>query len=232
VPVCTAGTDYDRVAGGQPLPRVAARTLAAAAVAYALFHHVGTGLGWLGAIGSTRWADWADLLTPYAFLLPAVATIRFAQGGPASWLVFLTGAITYVEGHGIHLAANSIANAAPGDAAHLWDEVVGHYLWFSGAMLVWAALALTAAPRTPVAGPIPIVLAVAVGATAATNALEGGTAVLGLAAAAGFTGWGWRTRRRLGRCLIVAFAPAVLILVGYGWWNGGFPQPSQLGWPP
>jgi hypothetical protein len=88
----------------------------------------------------------------------------------APWVVLLVGAITYVEGHGIHLAANAINNAAPGDTAHLWDEVVGHYVWFTGAMAVWAALTLAVAGRDPLPGPFPPILAMLVGVTAATNA--------------------------------------------------------------
>ncbi len=212
------------------LPRPAARALAATAVAYGVLHHLGSGLGWLGTVGPTRWADWLDLIVPYAVLLPAAATLWWCAAARSSWLVYLVGAITYVEGHGIHLAGNSINNAAPGDAAHLWDEVVGHYLWFSGAMLVWAALALEVARRDPLRGLFPAGLAILVGVTAATNALEGGTAVLGLVSAAAFIAAGWVTRARLGRHALIAFVPSALILVVYGVWNGGFPQPSELGW--
>ncbi|MGI8460819.1 MAG: hypothetical protein ACR2OC_04155, partial [Solirubrobacterales bacterium] len=39
-------------------------------------------------------------------------------------------AILYVDGHGIHLAANSIANEGPGpevdDLVHFWDESFSH----------------------------------------------------------------------------------------------------------
>jgi uncharacterized membrane protein YagU involved in acid resistance len=51
------------------------------------------------------------------------------------WLVFGAGSIAYASGHGIHLAANSVANASPGPTAHLWDEVVGHYIWYVGVAL-------------------------------------------------------------------------------------------------
>ncbi|MBQ1023687.1 hypothetical protein [Micromonospora sp. C95] len=209
------------------------RWFAASAIAYAVFHHVGSGFAWLGPVGSgsTRWADWIDLATPYAFLLPAAASLWRAGGTSAVvWLVYLAGAVTYVEGHGVHLSANSISNATSAEAAHLWDEVVGHYLWFTGAMLVWAALATIIIRRDPPRGPVPALLALAVGTTAATNALEGGTAVLGLAAFACFAVWGWLTRAGSGQLVLIASLPALLVVAGWGVWHAGFPQPSELGW--
>ncbi|MEV4624345.1 hypothetical protein AB0J74_37270 [Asanoa sp. NPDC049573] len=198
-----------------------------------MLHHVGSGLAWLGPVGSgpTRWADWIDLATPYAFLLPAAMTLwRAGEIPAAAWLAYLVGAVTYVEGHGVHLSANSISNARPTEAAHLWDEVVGHYLWFIGSMLVWAALATTLSRRRPVRGPLPALLALAVGVTASTNALEGGTALLGLAAAGGFAAWAWLTRAGSGRLMLIGSVPAILIIAGWGMWNAGFPQPSEVGW--
>ncbi|MFC7728190.1 hypothetical protein [Actinomadura keratinilytica] len=104
--------------------------LTATAVTYALTHHVGVAMAWLGTIGPTRWADWIDLLTPYAVLLPAAAALHTGGADRRAWALYLTGALTYVEGHGIHLAANSVGNHTPNAAAHLWDEVVGHYIWY------------------------------------------------------------------------------------------------------
>ncbi|WP_344594121.1 hypothetical protein [Actinomadura vinacea] len=204
--------------------------LALTAVAYALTHHTGVGLAWLGTIGDTRWADWIDILTPYAVLLPAAAVLRAAHAGPRTWTLYLLGAITYVEGHGIHLAANSVGNRAPSDIAHLWDEYIGHYLWYGGVTLVFTALAATLARRTPAHGPLPIALALITGLTYTTNALEGQTALPSIAITAAFSIWGWRTRHHLGRLLTVAFAPALLMLIIYGIWHRGFPEPTDLGW--
>jgi hypothetical protein len=195
---------------------------------YGVLHHLGTGLGWLGGSGETRWADWVDLGTPYAIVLSAGASLRRHPAGNGVWVLFAVGAVTYVEGHGIHLAANSIGNAAPGAAAHLWDEVVGHYLWSAGWLLIVAALTATFARDRPPVGWLPYALAAAAGLTHATNALEGGTAVLGLASAGCLAATGWATRRRLGRLLLVAYLPALLLIAGYGVLHGGFPEPSQL----
>lgn len=53
------------------------RWLAAFAVAVVLGHHVGTLVGPLGSAGTgTEWADWVDLLTPYAVIGTALATLH------------------------------------------------------------------------------------------------------------------------------------------------------------
>src|SRR3712207_307827 len=90
-------------AANDPLPARRTRWLATTAVAYSVLHHAGSGLASLGTVGSgpTRWADWIDLATPYAVLIPAAVTLWAAPAG--IWLVYLVGAITYVEGHGVHL---------------------------------------------------------------------------------------------------------------------------------
>ncbi|MBE1536334.1 hypothetical protein H4W34_006167 [Actinomadura algeriensis] len=211
---------------GHPL-----RWLTACAILYSLTHHIGFGLAWLGTIGHTRWADWADLLTPYTVLLTAAAALHTARADRTAWTLYLTGAITYAEGHGIHLAANSVGNDTPGlPVVHLWDEVAGHYIWYAGAALVIAALTRALARHPAPPAHLALVPALATGLTWTTNSLEGGTALMGIIVAAALTAWGWRTRHHLGRTLIIAFAPAALALTAYGIWHHGFPQPTELGW--
>lgn len=191
-----------------------ARALALTALAYAVTHHLGllpSGLG--AAPGATRWADWLDLAVPWLVLAPAAATVNAAVPTRRTWLLFGAGAVAYASGHGMHLAANSVGNADPGQTAHLWDEVVGHYVWFTGVALVLAALASTmrGRPRPPAAG---YVLAVACGLTWATNALGGGTVLFSLLVAIAAAGAGWLVRRELGLVLLVGFVPAVVVLAG------------------
>ncbi|SPT58099.1 Uncharacterised protein [Actinomadura madurae] len=208
----------------------ARRWLVATVALYTLTHHLGFALAPLGSVGHTSWADWIDILTPYAVLLTAAAALHVAHARPRTWVLYLIGAITYTEGHGIHLSANSVYNVQPGPTAHLWDETVGHYLWYAGTALVFAALttafARTPAPRTRLY--LPLSLGVAI--TWTTNSIEGTTAFMGIAVAAAFTVYGWRTRDGLGRVLLPAFAPAVAMLTAYGIWYRGFPQPSNMGW--
>lgn len=201
-------------------------------MAYGLLHHQGDALAGLGDVGSTqtRWADWLDLLTPLLVLVGPAGALCQARARRSQWILFGCGVLLYTEGHGIHLSANSIANVEPSDVAHLWDEVVGHYIWYGGVALVVVALGWAARTEPPIAGMTPLLLALLVGATYATNALEGGTASLALTSSAGFVVWGVTSRATATQLLAPAFAVAFVIVGAYGLWHGGFPQPSSVGW--
>lgn len=199
--------------------------------AYVFFHHVGTLLAPLGEVGDTRWADWVDLLAPYVVVGLGVLTLTAAHAPPRCWGGFALAAVIYTQGHGIHLAANSVGNVARSDIAHFWDEYVGHYIWYAGLALMFAVLAgvLAARPlhRCPPPGHL---LAALVGLTHFTNSIEGDFALPGLAVAAGFTAWGVRTRRHAGRLLLTAYGFALVLFAVYGGWHRGFPEFSDLGW--
>lgn len=189
------------------------RWLALTALSYAVLHHLGLLPGGLGdAPDGTRWADWIDLLVPWLVLAPAALTLRANRCDPRTWVLFAVGAGLYLSGHGIHLAANSVGNAAPSATAHLWDERVGHLVWYTGVALVLASIARTMVGR-PRPGVVGHVLAVAVGLTWAANALGGGTLWLSLAVALAACWYGWRHRRDLPLVLLAGFAPAVAVLV-------------------
>jgi hypothetical protein len=207
---------------------------------YSLLHHLGFAAAGLGSLGETRWADWLDLAVPYLVLGPAGVALAGAGAGTAHWSVFAVGSIAYANGHGIHLSANSIGNVHPGPVAHLWDEVVGHYLWYSGVALVLISLAAAFGSLPPprmgrVRTSIVILLSIAVGTTWATNGLEGGTAPLSLAVAGAFLLAAFLLARRGHFSSAAAWiagwvtVPALLILCIYGLRYGGFPQPSELG---
>ncbi len=117
------------------------RRLAWFAVTVVLAHHLGTALEPLGGQGDTRWADWVDLAVPYVVVGAAAATLAAARPGWRHWLLLAAAGLLYTQGHGIHLAANSIANVEPSDVAHLWDETVGHWLWYTGLAGLVATLA-------------------------------------------------------------------------------------------
>lgn len=145
-------------------------------------------------------------------------------------MLFGGGVLVYTEGHGIHLAANSIANTDPSDLAHLWDEVIGHYVWFGGVALVIASLAWAGVTAKPIRGVVPLTLAVLVGGTYATNALEGGTVPLALVSSAAFVLWGFARRATASRLLVPTFAVSLVMVAAYGAWHRGFPAPSAVGW--
>jgi hypothetical protein len=206
------------------------RPLAAFALAVVVGHHVGTLFGRLGGPDSTRWADWIDLAVPYAVVGCGGAILVAADARRREWVLFAVFGLLYTQGHGIHLAANSIANVEPSASAHLWDETVGHWLWFGGlaGLVVTLALALGRMPAPRRVWSVP--LAVAYGLTIFTNSVEGGTAVLGLVTGVVFTAWGIRGRGRATELLAPAYGVALACLIGWGAYWRGFPQFTELGW--
>ncbi|MBI2242837.1 MAG: hypothetical protein HYU55_02385 [Nocardioides sp.] len=189
------------------------RRLALTALSYAVLHHLGLLPDGLGtAPRQTRWTDWLDLVVPWLVLVPAALTLVAARPGRWTWVLFGAGAIAYASGHGIHLAGNSVGNADPGPTAHLWDEVVGHSIWYAGVALVLAALAATMR-RRPWPHPAGHLLALAAGLTWASNSVGGGTEWLGLAVALVAAAWGWRRRHELAVVLLFGFLPAAVVLL-------------------
>lgn len=195
---------------------------------YVVGHHTGTVLGPLGGVGPTRWADWVDLLLPYLLVGAAAMVLLRAGAAPRTWLVLGTGALLYTQGHGIHLAANSVGNElGHADVITLWDEHVGHYLWYAGFAVVVLALVL-AVPR-PRVSPAGWVLAALCAVTLTTNAIEGQSVPLSAALAAAFVA---RGRHPLVRSLYGAHAVLLVSWVAY-WalaearWS---PEFTELGW--
>jgi hypothetical protein len=202
------------------------------AIGYPVTHHIGTLFAGLGDVGSTdtRWADWIDLITPYVVTGAAAGALRAARASRLTWMVFWFAAVLYTQGQGIHLAANSVGNAVPGQPAYLWDEHVGHYLWYIGFALIVATLAATVSERRYRGGVGAHLLALLVGFTNFTNCVEGQTPILGIATAVLFVGWGFVTRDGLGRVLLTGYGFSLLLFAGFGIWQGGFPEFSTLGW--
>jgi hypothetical protein len=206
------------------------RRLAWFAVAVIAGHHLGTLLGPLGGPGDSRWADWVDLAVPYLVVGSAAVTLATARPGAREWTLLAAAGLLYTQGHGIHLAANSIANVEPSDAVHLWDETVGHWLWYAGLAGIVATLALALDAVALPLNSLSLALAVAYGLTVFTNSVEGGTAALGLVSGAVFVAWGLRRRGRAPQLLVPAYAVTLVCLLGWGIYWRGFPQFSELGW--
>ena len=203
------------------------RWLVVFGLAVAVGQHVGVGFSSLGDVGhtGTRWADWIDLLVPYVVVSSAVLALAAAGTDRLGWALFVVSAVAYSQGHGVHLAANSVDNAVGGHVAHLWDEDVSHWIWYLG--LAGMAFVLTrAAPRLvmPVWAWGVVVL---FGFTWFDNTVEGGVPGLGIVGAVALGSYALR-RRVLP--VSAAYGFALVLLVVWGVWHGGFPQFSQLGW--
>ena len=185
------------------------------AVAYCLAHHLGSVPDGIGSAGrGTTWADWLDLLVPFVVLLPALGTLLAARVPRATYLWFAVGSWLYCTGHGVHLSANSIGNVVPGETAHLWDEQVGHWLWYAGVAIVFATLASTLRDRPGTGGWPAWVLAVGVGLTWGTNAQGGHFVVPGLVLDAALGLWtirGWGARAWLVRAVAVSGAVGIVL---------------------
>ena len=175
----------------------------------AVGHHLGTLTAPLGELGDIQAADLLDLLLPYAVV--AAAGVALLAVPRTAQVVGVAGLLLYVQGHGIHLAANSIAERQPSDTAFFWDELAGHWIWYAGLYLVLAAL-LVGRAVTTTPGPVRLVLSVAVGVTFATNALGGHAVPLAVVALLLLGGLAARRQQGLAVDLLVAAVVGLLTL--------------------
>jgi hypothetical protein len=205
------------------------RALVAFAAAVAIFHHLPSVVGDAG--------DWVDLATPFAVVgLAAVVLARLGAWGVALGLGIAAG-IAYVDGHGIHLAANSIrAEGLTGEAesvAYFWDEQFSHVEWHVGLIGLLIAFCLAepwARPPARGSGVQAALVVVLLGFTLFTSVVEGQTWWLLPPAAALLVVWALaRPRPILGACA-GAFALAALLLAGWAAWHHGVPEFSDVGW--
>lgn len=198
------------------------RTLLAFAAAVFVFHQLPSLVG-----------DWIDLLTPFVVIAPAALLIG-RRASVLALVVAIVGALLYVDGHGIHLAANSISNEDPTgsakDVAHFWDEEWSHFEWHLGWFLLIAALALTERARViRVRRWEAVVSAVLLGWTFFVSTVEGGTWWLELIAAAVFIPWALKVRSPILVTAGAGFAIAALMIGIWAIWHAGMPQFSDVG---
>lgn len=214
--------------------------LLAYAVALAIFLLVPPGLGQTVGppVAFTR-QEAADLFTPLVVLLLAWLVLDSSGSlGRRSVVMFLAIAVVWVEGHGIHLAANAVGDAVPrgaareayyatvpGDLDHWLDEVLSHWLWHVAYVALAVLMLWHGRDGTPVhrrAAWVTAALAGFVyGVVFFIVTVEGGTAPLGIPASLGFLAWGaleaWRGPRD--RAIVTFFlVAAVATLAGYADW--------------
>jgi hypothetical protein len=205
-------------------PSAGGALLAFSAV-FLVFHH-------LPSFAGETAGDWVDLVTPFAVV--AASVLLLGRGAPGyAVAVGVLGAVLYVDGHGIHLAANSIGHEElTGDAedvTHFWDETWGHAEWHLGWFLLIVAFCLADRARlVRVSKPLAALGALALGWTLFTSTVEGGTWWLELAATAVFVPWALVARRPLLSAFAAAFGLAALLIGVWALWHGGVPQFSEV----
>jgi hypothetical protein len=200
------------------------------AAALAVFHDLPP------AFAGARSGDYFDLATPFAVLGAALLLLRVLRADAVPLAIAFLAAVLYTDGHGIHLAANSIGHDSPiGEAqqsTHFWDEEFGHIEWHLG----WFGLILAVclAERGALAMVVerwPLYAAAALLAfTLFADTVEGGTWWLELIATGGFVAWAVRARRPLLLTSSAAFGMAAAMIGIWAIWHGGVPQFSKLGW--
>lgn len=175
-----------------------------------------------------------DAFTPLAVIATAAAVLLVDRPPRLALVVGFLAALAYVDGHGIHMAANAINGADPigeaGDRAELWDETIGHIDWHLGWFGLLLAMCLAERGRS---GPAPphlesTVAVAALGFTLFTSTVEGQTWPLMLAAGAGFVGWAAVARRPLLLRCAAAFAVAAALVAVWAVWQGGVPEFSEV----
>lgn len=213
-------------------PRSVWKPLAWWVVVFAVGQQAGTVFRFLGDVGDTRWADWVDLLTPWAVLGLGLVVVLRAEATGRLLLAYAAAGLLYVEGHALHLSANSISNIQSSGVGHLWDEVVSHYLWYSGALAVLVVLLFAVAgARDPERPWVGYALTPLLAFTLLNGWIEGGVVVVGFVSAAVLTALGVSHRRRAaGRFALTTGLLGLVALAGWGLYWGYFPQYSELGW--
>jgi hypothetical protein len=202
------------------------RALLGFAASVFVFHHLPTAAGDAG--------EWIDLATPFAVVGAAAALLAALRPLATTLYVALFSALLYVDGHGIHLAANAIAGESPtGDAehvAHFWDERFSHVEWHLGWIGLIGAFCLAERTRSrPLGRRVQLATALLLGITLFTNTVEGGTWWLELGAAGFFAAWAARERRPLLLTTAAAFVVAAALIGVWAIWQGGVPEFSEEG---
>ncbi len=200
--------------------------------------------------------DAFDLLTPVVLIPVYWLLFKFATGmapSLAEEITFVVLAAIWVEGQGMHLAANSINNligvlSQSGqidvtgsdifNLTYFYDELLGHYVWHIG-VLGLAALLIYREWRQPAGVPTTwwatILAGIVYGSTLFVITNEGQTVPIGLPFALLVTLYGllWG-RKKLGQKPLLAFFTvscllASLLYIGWGLYWGGFPEFGEVG---
>ncbi len=193
--------------------------------------------------------DVTDILTPLILIPIYWLLFQIDRGklpGAKETIVFLIAAAFWVEGQGMHLAANAIGHLTEtiptsdiAQLTHFFDEVLSHYLWHIGLTALMIIL-IVRQWKNPFANQrsnlvFEIIAGLIHGFNYFISVVEAGTVPLGLPIATGISAFGliWG-RKHLRQQPILAFFLIACIfatILFAGWFIkfGGFPQFSELG---
>jgi hypothetical protein len=212
------------------------------------------------------WGDTLDFLTPFAVIpLAYILYSRLAkilhslepqQPSPRALrilpkVLLAIGFLLYVDGHGLHLAANSIARLLHHmkgselyKAAYLFDEIISHFMWDGGVFLISVALIIAAYKISFKSLTWKNFAFLSLGAAFygfafTANGIEGQTVIFTFPAAgvAFFLAlFFYFKRKKEGNqnpflfFFISGYFLSLILFAYWGIYRSGFPQFSELGW--
>ena len=196
-----------------------------------------------------KFGDTFDILTPLVLIPLYWLLFRINGNTPPGFkenLVFIIIAAMWVEGQGMHLAANSIRHLMDGmegtdvfTLSYFYDEVLSHYLWHFG-IVGLSLLVIFRQWRNPFAEEmsgywLPSISGIIHGFSLFVIVVEAQTAPLGIPYAVIMTLFGiiWG-RKRFGhqpllRFFFVTGLVAVVLFAIWGIYWGGLPEFSEVG---
>jgi hypothetical protein len=193
-------------------------------------------------------SDVFDLFTPLVLIPLYWLLFRAVTDEPPTLketILFLVLAAVWVEGQGIHLAANSIGHWFEGmegayfyQVAYFYDEVLGHYIWHAG-VIGLSGLILWRQWRNPYVDGIlslwlPVVAGLLHGLTFFLIIVEGQTTPIGVPFAAAVAlfipvfGGNRIKKQPVLLFFFVAYVIATLLLAGWRIYWGAYLEPSVV----
>jgi hypothetical protein len=179
-----------------------------------------------------RIMDLADLATPFAVVGSAALLLWLLRPGPRVLALAVVAGVLYTSGHGIHLAANSVAGRAPEPSIertiYFWDERLGHIEWHLGWIGLLAAFVLAASDAAPFRPLVGLATISMLGFALAGASLEGQTWWLMLAAAPAFAAYAGARRTHTSLVVAGAVSLAAAAIVAWAAYWGGVPQLTEV----
>ena len=197
-----------------------------------------------------EWGDVLDIPTPLVVFTLIWLLVRRTLGTMDALVTFplLLIALIWTQGQGMHLAGNSIGHQVPEDTSgalpdliHFYDEQLSHYVWYIGVVVLPAYLLIAMwRDRALASGGCPLAAlpaALLFGLVLGIDSIEAAVVPMVLpafAATSALAAYLYRIAPGLrGVELFVFTGASVLaalgVLLGWGAYYGGWPEPSGLG---